>query len=153
MANSRTPPTQTYRTPDISNVEDLEGYAPGGYCPVNIGDAISSSPKTYTILHKLGFGPSSTVWLARLDDSKASFHALKILRADLSGSGKHPELEVLQRLELEGRKNHHQCLVHIQHWFTALVHCNQCQRPAPLLRPPTFGPQPRRPTGFECDGW
>ncbi|KAK4038214.1 hypothetical protein C8A01DRAFT_48150 [Parachaetomium inaequale] len=116
MANSRTPvPARTYRTPGISNVESLEGYSPGGYCPVNVGDKLGGNPKTYTILHKLGFGPSSTVWLARCEDtdaSKAASHALKILRADLSAPGKHPELEISsQRLELEGRTSHHPCLL------------------------------------------
>ena len=36
-------------------------YKPGGYHPVHLGDIY----QRYKVIHKLGFGSYSTVWLAR----------------------------------------------------------------------------------------
>jgi serine/threonine-protein kinase SRPK3 len=53
------------------NVEDMRFYRPGGYHPVHLGDTFSTCPspnshqRRYRILHKLGFGAFSTVWLAQ----------------------------------------------------------------------------------------
>ena len=81
-------------------VEELEGYSPGGYHPVRIGDEYCQS--RYRILHKLGYGSSSTVWLAR--DSRADrYVSLKISRAD--DSKENSEWGTLNGL-------HHQTLVH-----------------------------------------
>jgi serine/threonine-protein kinase SRPK3 len=44
---------------------DLEGpdrYQPGGYHPIYLGDVYC---QRYRVIHKLGFGTYSTVWLAR----------------------------------------------------------------------------------------
>ena len=44
---------------------ELEGpdvYRPGGYHPVHLGDLYH---QRYRVIHKLGFGSYSTVWLAR----------------------------------------------------------------------------------------
>lgn len=43
--------------------EDLAKYCRGGYHPIRLGDALYDGQ--YKILHKLGFGAFSTVWLAR----------------------------------------------------------------------------------------
>lgn len=43
--------------------ENYEEFKTGNYCPVNIGDVYGSN--THQILGKLGFGSTSTVWLAR----------------------------------------------------------------------------------------
>ena len=43
--------------------EDLTRYCPGRYHPVHLGDSFNDG--RYEILHKLGFGAFSTVWLAR----------------------------------------------------------------------------------------
>lgn len=43
--------------------EDLGKYCPGGYHPVRLNDSLYNG--RYEILHKLGFGASSTVWLAQ----------------------------------------------------------------------------------------
>lgn len=78
-------------------VEDVERYVPGGYHPVDIGDVIqnATSDQSFQVLHKLGHGGSSTVWLVR-DCAHASSHfALKILRADIVESS---ELNILQYL-------------------------------------------------------
>ena len=61
-------------------VEDLEGYQKGGYHPVRIGDVYSEG--RYRIIHKLGFGSYSTVWLAR-DLRSNRYVALKIIVADV----------------------------------------------------------------------
>ena len=47
----------------LDNVENAENYQPGGYHPISIGDVFDQG--RYRILHKLGSGDSSTVWLVR----------------------------------------------------------------------------------------
>ena len=50
----------------LSFVEDAErfsGYRPGGYHPVHLGERYGDEGR-YKILHKLGNGTYSTVWLA-----------------------------------------------------------------------------------------
>ena len=42
--------------------EERKGFADGDYYPVVIGDVLYSR---YQVVGKLGFGVSSTVWLAR----------------------------------------------------------------------------------------
>jgi len=43
-------------------IEGPHGYRPGGYHPVHLGDVYGQK---YRVIHKLGFGAYSTVWLAR----------------------------------------------------------------------------------------
>lgn len=43
-------------------VESPDRYRPGGYHPVHLGDVYY---QRYRIIHKLGYGTYSTVWLAR----------------------------------------------------------------------------------------
>ncbi|CAJ2509537.1 Uu.00g145630.m01.CDS01 [Anthostomella pinea] len=64
-----------------ADVEDLEDYVPGGYHPTTIGDTFRDGQ--YTIVHKLGFGGYSTVWLAR-DQRLERYVSLKILAASAS---------------------------------------------------------------------
>ncbi|KAL8916565.1 MAG: hypothetical protein Q9208_008436 [Pyrenodesmia sp. 3 TL-2023] len=74
-------------------VENLERYHYGGYHPVQIGDQYSEG--RYRIVHKLGFGSYSTVWLAR--DSKSNrYVALKIVIAEASEAS--TESNVLRHL-------------------------------------------------------
>ncbi|KAJ3906759.1 kinase-like domain-containing protein [Lentinula edodes] len=47
----------------LDEVEDAEDYRPGGFHPMYIGDEFANG--RYGIIHKLEFGRSSTVWLAR----------------------------------------------------------------------------------------
>ena len=73
----------------LYGVENVEMYRPGGLHPVRIGDAFCNG--RYKILHKLGYGGASTVWLAR-DQSRAvertpgsgSLVSLKIMSAEKS---------------------------------------------------------------------
>lgn len=55
--------TSRTRYAPLEDIEHFERYAPGGYYPVRIGERFSAS--RYRIVHKLGFGTSSTIWLAR----------------------------------------------------------------------------------------
>ena len=44
-------------------VESVEGYRPGGYHPLHLGDSLLDG--RYLVLRKLGHGSYSTAWLAR----------------------------------------------------------------------------------------
>jgi len=44
------------------DAEYPDAYRPGGYHPVHLGDVYC---QRYRVIHKLGFGSYSTVWLAR----------------------------------------------------------------------------------------
>jgi hypothetical protein len=65
-------------------------YRPRGYHPIAIGDVLVNR---YTIVHKLGYGGWSTIWLAR-DATVGRYVAIKIGLAD-SGSR---EIDILREL-------------------------------------------------------
>lgn len=89
-----TPQKRQYKPPTGTS-EDADLYRPGGLHPVHIGDTLKLD--RYKILHKLGFGSWSTVWLAR-DQHKSSYVAIKIVEA--ADYDPHAiELEVSRRLE------------------------------------------------------
>lgn len=71
-------------------VENLANYQPGGYHPVVIDDRLHDR---YRIVHKLGHGTFSTVWLA-LDEKTVQYGAVKVGIADAS---RH-EIDVLSHL-------------------------------------------------------
>jgi serine/threonine-protein kinase SRPK3 len=83
----------------LDNVEEIENYRPGGFHPIHIGDELGDR---YKIVHKLGYGGFSTVWLAR-DKLAEQYVALKILVANVQEDCR--ELEVLQKL-VKGSTNH-----------------------------------------------
>lgn len=109
-------------------VEDLETYYPGGYHPTHIGDRYRDG--RYEIVHKLGFGSYSTVWLAK-DHQNQSFVALKInvanttkesietkvLRTLASGKLHHPGrthvMAFLDEFTINGPNGCHQCIVSV----------------------------------------
>ena len=65
------------KLPSYVPMEDIEPfyrYCAGGYYPVRIGDQFCES--RYRIVHKLGYGVSSTIWLAR-DEHLARYVAIK----------------------------------------------------------------------------
>lgn len=68
---------------ELGECEDLENYEPGGFHPVHLGDVYDHD--RYRIVHKLGFGGFSTVWLAE-DVTGPEWVALKIVAARESPS-------------------------------------------------------------------
>ncbi|KAL8677572.1 MAG: hypothetical protein Q9186_006006 [Xanthomendoza sp. 1 TL-2023] len=84
----------------IEEVENVERYRPGGYHPINIDDIFSSG--RYQIVHKLGYGSYSTVWLAR-DHHNDCFVALKVIAAQFSVSN--TESRILKVLEHQRSTN------------------------------------------------
>jgi len=81
-----------YRPSVLDNVEEIENYAPGGFHPIHIGDEFEDR---YTVVHKLGYGGFSTVWLAK-DKLAVRYVALKVIVANIRQNSK--ELGVLQEL-------------------------------------------------------
>lgn len=74
-------------------VEDLGGYQSGGYHPTHIGDQFNQG--RYQVVHKLGHGSYSTVWLAK-DWHENRYVALKILVAEASQTSR--ESQILRAL-------------------------------------------------------
>ncbi|KAF7333699.1 Protein kinase domain-containing protein [Mycena venus] len=82
--------------PESDDYEPSQSYAPGGLCPVKLGDLIGSgTPPRYRIIFKLGFGSFSTVWLAH-DSVESRNVALKIVQARSTARSQEPD--VLERL-------------------------------------------------------
>ena len=65
----------------LERIEDVNQYEKGGYHPVLLSDTFENG--RYRVIHKLGHGGSSTVWLAR-DNLEERYVALKILCAEAS---------------------------------------------------------------------
>ncbi|TFK51984.1 kinase-like protein [Heliocybe sulcata] len=66
----------------LEGIEDIENYQLGGFHPVSIGDCYAQ--QRYRVVHKLGYGGSSTVWLARDQTGPGRLVTLKVMRADAS---------------------------------------------------------------------
>lgn len=65
----------------VGDTEDLEQYKEGGLHPTHLGDLYDNG--RYRIVHKLGAGGYSTVWLAH-DSVSSGWVALKIVVAEKS---------------------------------------------------------------------
>ncbi len=89
-----------YRLPHLDNVEDVEKYRSGGFHPIHLGDALKGG--RYRVLHKLGYGGFSTVWLAR-DENQDRLVSLKVLTADASRQP--TELKLLRHLDDHAQAN------------------------------------------------
>lgn len=76
-----------------ADVEYLENYCPGGYHPLHLGDKIEDG--RYEVVHKPGYGGSSTAWLAH-DHESCRNVKLKILSSRTSSRGQ--ELKYLEHL-------------------------------------------------------
>lgn len=94
----------------IDNVEVLESYCVGGYHPVTIGDIFNAR---YRVVHKLGHGTFSTIWLAQ-DQKMNRFVALKVCTADSDPR----EIGVLEKLSSNNRSQG----ANSQKAMTPLVH-------------------------------
>jgi serine/threonine protein kinase len=72
----------------MSTLENFGNYKLGGYHPIEIGDELHNG--CYRILHRLGYGSYSTVWLAlnqRFDmesEPRSRYVAIKVLIANAS---------------------------------------------------------------------
>lgn len=69
----------------LDDIESLEGYRAGGYHPVHLGDMFDGG--RYKVLHKLGYGGGSTVWLARdlrPETPSCTLVSLKVLASQFS---------------------------------------------------------------------
>ena len=75
--------TSKFRYACDVEAEPLHRYRSGGYHPVRLGDAFKQG--RYKVLHKLGHGGFSTVWIAR-DQSLHRNVALKIVTSENSSS-------------------------------------------------------------------
>ena len=53
---------KTINAPEVFEEDRFEDFKKGGYYPVNNGEVFGSK---YQVVGKLGFGVTSTVWLAR----------------------------------------------------------------------------------------
>ncbi|OAA43646.1 protein kinase domain protein [Metarhizium rileyi] len=111
----------------IHGVEDIDDYRPGGYHPIHIDDRLN---KRYRIVHKLGHGTFSTVWLA-LDEKTTGYVAIKLgisvadrteidilsqlthhpVNCDIRENRTPPLPLVLDRFEVSGPNGNHPCLV------------------------------------------
>jgi hypothetical protein len=87
-----------YRHGWLDDAEEREGYRPGGFHRVHLGDYIGKNCR-YLVIQKLGNGGLVTVWLCR-DEGETRFVALKIIMADASGD-ECAELRLVHRKDLD----------------------------------------------------
>lgn len=107
----------------VGDTEEVENYEPGGFHPVHLGDTFDDG--RYRIVHKLGAGGFSTVWLAR-DEKDKKWVALKIVAARhsvptaeksslthamLPVDGKQRVVVHRRQFTFDGPNGHHLCLV------------------------------------------
>ncbi|KXJ86672.1 serine threonine protein kinase, CMGC group [Microdochium bolleyi] len=132
--------------------ECFPDYVASRYYPVRLGDVLSDQ---YQVVGKLGFGASSTVWLAR-DLARRRHVALRLfVHARSMGAQNNNELDMYRRMaqvktrhpgrnavrelldsfDVSGPDGEHRCLVHPPLWesmFTFL-HRNLVARLPPVL--------------------
>ncbi|KAL8836102.1 MAG: hypothetical protein Q9170_003050 [Blastenia crenularia] len=108
------------------DVENLEAYCAGGYHPVILSDTYRQDQ--YRVVHKLGYGSYSTVWLAD-DCIRDKYVSLKFLTANASKSSKEAQMlgcfnqsdpkdskhndvsPLLDEFMINGPNGQHKCLV------------------------------------------
>ena len=83
-------------------MESLLNYCPGGYHPVHLEDEFCDG--RYFVIHKLGSGTYSTVWLAQ-DRHQQKYVALKILVADASEESIKPQILRSLGQDIEGNRH------------------------------------------------
>lgn len=102
-------PRNSSSSPDLLHeIEDANNYVQGGYHPVDIGDVICAGDRHYEVLHKLGHGGYSTIWLVQPRENLGTFtyYALKIIRADCGDIDVLNESRILQHLNRVGGPGH-----------------------------------------------
>jgi len=103
----------------IEGVESLERYRPGGYHPITLGDELCQG--RYQVVHKLGYGGTSTTWLAE-DRNSRRLVAIKITTAESAHisqevgflsrfAGEGFIRQLLNTFSLDGPNGRHSCLV------------------------------------------
>ncbi|KAJ5190355.1 uncharacterized protein N7498_009340 [Penicillium cinerascens] len=134
--------------------ETIPGYVAGRYYPTRIGEILKDR---YQVVGKLGFGASSTVWLAR-DMEYHSYVTLKLfIKSTSMGQQLDDELNIYKRIEgasqkhpgrkyvrslldsfdVNGPEDKHRCLVHPPLWESVLSFLfrdfeeNELQSPCP----------------------
>ncbi|KAE8376060.1 kinase-like domain-containing protein [Aspergillus bertholletiae] len=134
---------ETVRSVEVLEEERFEQFKKGQYYPANIGDVFSSK---YQIVGKLGFGTTSTVWLAR-DLESHRYVTLKIYTCDErdqeefqinkqlgQGSSQHPGHAHIRKASdiftIPRPGGDHPCLVQNPMWesFRDLLYCNPSHR-------------------------
>nr|POE67015.1 isoform 2 of srsf protein kinase 2 [Quercus suber] len=78
----------------LEGVENPIDYRVGGYHPIRIGDRLNQQ---YRIVHKLGHGTFSTVWLA-LDEETSRYVAIKVGVANAHADANRLEIDILSQL-------------------------------------------------------
>ncbi|KAI1263985.1 serine threonine protein kinase, CMGC group [Xylariaceae sp. FL1019] len=147
---------QTFtRFPSSERIEEelFPDYIASRYYPVRVGEVLRDR---YQIVGKLGFGASSTVWLARDLDGRRHValklfinsksmgqqldHEVTMYKRISESSAKHPGRSAVRQLldsfDVAGPDGCHRCLVHPPLWESALtfLHRNPVRRlPAPVL--------------------
>ena len=87
---------------EIHQTEPMTLYLPGGYHPIVVGDILGpSSEPQYRIVHKLGWGAYSTVWLAQKRDSSQAFVSVKVSTADDGTTDLTREVDMLAKAQTE----------------------------------------------------
>ncbi|QVM13755.1 hypothetical protein D8B26_008386 [Coccidioides posadasii str. Silveira] len=118
--------------------ETIPGYVAARYYPVRIGEVFN---ERYQVVGKLGYGATSTVWLAR-DMNRCNYVTLKIFITSTSmsqqldgelnmykrlerGSKSHPGRKAVRMLldsfDVNGPTDKHRCLVHPPLWESVLT--------------------------------
>lgn len=122
MVVPTTPPPYPYEV--LEDVEDPQDYEPGGLHPVSINDTFRDG--RYRVVHKLGFGGYSTIWLAK-DEQSNHYVAIKVGAADAPASehenrivtrllsstdpGRQYIRPLLDHFTITGPNGRHSCLV------------------------------------------
>lgn len=101
FSHSKPPENKPFYCYSLECIEEPYDYRPGGLHPIHIEDSLDCG--RYTVIHKLGYGSSSTVWLAR-DGTLNRYVALKILTAEASKT--RSELGCLEYLSARPRAKH-----------------------------------------------
>ncbi|KAL4807996.1 kinase-like domain-containing protein [Aspergillus unguis] len=133
--------------------ETIPGYVASRYYPARIGEILK---ERYQLVGKLGFGASSTAWLARdmncrryvtlkmfinsesmgqqLDDELNIYKHIE--RGSKSHPGRNAVRSLLDSFDVDGPEDKHRCLVHPPLWESVwtFLHRNPIRRlPVPVL--------------------